>query len=384
MDSTLLYALIAVYALATGLLISYMQIKKIKQGRKSNIQFLLIVLSLPLLLILVTNDSCTDFYSYVKIYDRSSFSTLGTFDEEFGWVILNSLLKTITDDGIIGVNILRGITFCVFLKGLINARDYIDIGWAWIAFVCICYFNIFSMVAFMLAVAFVFLASVNYVKRKFIWGSIEILIAISFHYTAIIPAFIPAAYYICFKSAYTRKVFISIMLIGMLIVTLMSSEIFTLATTLVPFLSRYAVYGLSTQEGTGLRQFVNYLPVLLCLPFIKLGAGNRLMNLSFVTTLFGITVGFASYSINNLLRTYLYFSLIFVYFFPALILMKESHGGSIYSSSISVPRSEKVPLTSRTFKMLVLFYLLYRMYYLLSSEWETAISSGFSDFHFLF
>ena len=289
MDSILLYALIAVYALATGLLISYMQIKKIKQGRKSNIQFLLIVLSLPLLLILVTNDSCTDFYSYVKIYDKSSFSSLGTFDEEFGWVILNSLLKTITDDGIIGVNILRGITFCVFLKGLINAQDYIDIGWAWIAFVCICYFNIFSMVAFMLAVAFVFLASVNYVKRKFIWGSIEILIAISFHYTAIIPAFIPVAYYICFKSAYTRKVFISIMLIGMLIVTLMSSEIFTLATTLVPFLSRYALYGLSTQEGTGLRQFVNYLPVLLCLPFIKLSAGNRLMNLSFVTALFGIT-----------------------------------------------------------------------------------------------
>lgn len=384
MDSILLYALIAVYALATGLLISYMQIKKIKQGRKSNIQFLLIVLSLPLLLILVTNDSCTDFYSYVKIYDKSSFSSLGTFDEEFGWVILNSLLKTITDDGIIGVNILRGITFCVFLKGLINAQDYIDIGWAWIAFVCICYFNIFSMVAFMLAVAFVFLASVNYVKRKFIWGSIEILIAISFHYTAIIPAFIPVAYYICFKSAYTRKVFISIMLIGMLIVTLMSSEIFTLATTLVPFLSRYALYGLSTQEGTGLRQFVNYLPVLLCLPFIKLSAGNRLMNLSFVTALFGITVGVASYSINNLLRTYLYFSLIFVYFFPALILMKESHGGSIYGSAISVPRSEKVPLTSRTFKMLVLLYLLYRMYYLLSSEWETAISSGFSDFHFLF
>lgn len=384
MDGVLIYAFVIGYAIVTGLFMSTMQTRKMKRGEVTDTRFQLLIIALPLLFILVTNDSCTDFYSYVRIYERSYFSTFGDVNEEFGWVILNSLLKIITNDGVIGVNILRGITFCIFIKGIINAQDYIDIGWAWIAFVCICYFNIFSMVAFMLAVAFVFLASVNYLKRKCIWGSIEMFLAISFHYTAIIPLFVPVVYYMCFKSAYMRKVFISLMVIGMLAVALLSREIFSLATTLVPFLSRYAVYGLSTQDGTGLRQFVYYLPVLICFFFIKLNMESKIINFSFVTLLSGITIGFASYYINNLLRTYLFFSFVFVFFLPALILIKENHCINKYYICKFGSKLERIPLTSRTFKTFILCYLLYRVYYLLSSEWETMISSGFSDFHFLF
>ena len=180
MSSIALYSIILIYTVLTGLYLSSSQMKYIELNCLSRIKIKLLMVSLPLLFVLVTNDSCTDFYSYVRIFNTSSFSVLSTTDQEIGWIVLNSLVKGITQDGVIGVNIIRGLTYSIFILAIIRSREYVDVGWAWIAFVCICYFNILSAVAFMLAAAFVLLGYVDLVKRKYFQMAIEFILAVSF------------------------------------------------------------------------------------------------------------------------------------------------------------------------------------------------------------
>ena len=95
-SSQVLYTVIVLYSIITGLYLSYYQIKCIKKEHPTKLGKRLIIVSLPLLLVLVLNDSCTDFYSYVRIFNVSSFESLYTTDTEIGWTVLNALLKLIT------------------------------------------------------------------------------------------------------------------------------------------------------------------------------------------------------------------------------------------------------------------------------------------------
>lgn len=387
MSSVALYSIIVIYTVLTGLYLSSAQMKYIGLDRLDRIKNKLLMVSLPLLFVLVANDSCTDFSSYVKIFNKSSFSILSTTDQEVGWIVLNSLVKLITQDGVIGVNIIRGLTYALFVLAIIRSKEYVDVGWAWIAFVCICYFNILSAVAFMLAVAFVLLGYVDLVKKKYFRMAIELILAVSFHYTAIIPLAAAILYFICYSRQYTRKVFVGLSVIGTLLIAVSAKYVFMIIINAIPAFSKYAKYGIYSASGTGLRQFLNYLPIFACLFYAARGCRNRIMNISFIVALVGFAVGISSYSINNLLRTYLYFSFLFIICLPTLVLNQETYkwqGNLFEKEKTGGAQIWIVPFTSGSFKFLVLVYLLYRVFYLLSSEWATLYSSGFSEFHFLF
>ena len=373
MSSIALYSIILIYTVLTGLYLSSSQMKYIELNCLSRIKIKLLMVSLPLLFVLVTNDSCTDFYS--------------TTDQEIGWIVLNSLVKGITQDGVIGVNIIRGLTYSIFILAIIRSREYVDVGWAWIAFVCICYFNILSAVAFMLAAAFVLLGYVDLVKRKYFQMAIEFILAVSFHYTAIIPLAATILYFICYSRQYTRKVFVGLSVIGTLLIAVSARYMFMIIINAIPVFGKYAKYGIYSASGTGIRQFLNYLPIFACLFFAARGCRNRIMNISFIVALVGFAVGISSYSINNLLRAYLYFSFLFIICLPTLVLNQETykwHGILFEKEKTGGAKIRIVPFNSGPFKYLVLVYLLYRVFYLLSSEWATLYSSGFSEFHFLF
>lgn len=387
MSSITLYSLILIYTVLTGLYLSSVQLNYIKLNCLDRIKIKLLMISLPLLFILVTNDSCTDFYSYVRIFDKSSFSILSTTDQEVGWIVLNSLVKVITQDGIIGVNIIRGLTYAIFIFTIIRSKEYVDVGWAWIAFVCICYFNILSSVAFMLAAALVLLGYVDLIEKKYLRMTIELVLAVSFHYTAVIPFAAAFLYFICYSRQYTKKVFVGLSVAGTLLIAFSARYVFMIIVNVIPVFSKYAKYGVYSASGTGLRQFLNYLPIFACLFFSARGCRNRIMNISFIVALVGFAVGISSYSINNLLRTYLYFSFLFIIYLPTIVLNQETHkwyGALFENRKTGGAQIGIVPFTSRSFKFLVLVYLLYRVFYLLSSEWATLYSSGFSEFHFLF
>ena len=387
MSSIALYSIIIIYAVLTGLYLSSSQMKYIELDCLYRIKIKLLIVALPLLFVLVTNDSCTDFYTYVKLFNKSSFSILSTTDQEVGWIILNSLVKEITQDGVIGVNIIRGLTYALFILAIIRSKEYVDVGWAWIAFVCICYFNIFSTVAFMLAAAFVLLGYVDLVKKKYIQMATELVLAVSFHYTAVIPIAVAVLYFICYSHQYTRKVFVGLSVVGTLLIAFCARYVFIILVNAIPIFGKYAKYGIYSASGTGLRQFFNYLPIFACLFFAAKECQNRIMNISFIVALVGFAVGISSYSLNNLLRTYLYFSFLFIICLPTLVLNQETY--KWYEDLFEKEKTGGaqiwiVPFTSGSFKFLVLVYLLYRVFYLLSSEWSTLYSSGFSEFHFLF
>lgn len=387
MSSFTLYLLILIYSVFSGIYLSLVQMKYIRLGCLERIKIKVLIVSLPLLFILVTNDSCTDFYSYVNIFNKSSFSILSTTDQEVGWIILNSLVKVITQDGVIGVNIIRGLTYGVFILAIIRSKEFVDVGWAWIAFVCFCYFNILSSVAFMLAAAFVLIGYVDLVKKKYLLMVIELILAVSFHYTAVIPLATAILYIICYSHQYIRKVFVGISVVGTLLIAVSSRYVFMIIVNMVPIFNKYAKYGIYSASGTGLRQLLNYLPIFACLFFAARECKNRIMNISFIAALVGFAVGISSYSINNLLRTYLYFSFLFIICIPALVLNQETYkwyGELFEKEETGGARIWTVPFTSGSFKFLVLVYLLYRVFYLLYSEWAILYSSGFSEFHFLF
>lgn len=386
METIVLYTVIIIYSLITGFCLSSYQLKTIRKSLENRISGYLLLISLPLLLILVSNDTCTDFYSYVKIFDLSEFHLIFDLNEEIGWIFLNSCVKIITQDGVVGVNILRGLTYLVFLKSVINLKNNINVGWAWIAFVCMGYFNIFSMVAFMLAVGFILLAFSNLINKNYLWVCIDSIVAFSMHYTAIIPLFIIPIYVLYDRPKYKRIIlwsFIACIMGCMLFSTLLLEQFMKM----FPLFSRYAAYGIYSSTGTGLRQFINYLPIFICLYFAGKKNNNKIVNLAIITAFFGLTIGIMSYSINNLLRTYLYFIYLYIVFLPAVILEKQLSYGNFLDKKGNMEfkmRIGFIPVSVNVFKCLVLSYLLYRMIYLLSSEWEMYYSSGFSEFHFLF
>lgn len=384
----MLYISIITYTVLSGLFLSACQRKVFVQLSNRKLGLKLGAISLPLLIILVTNDSCTDFYAYVRIFNRASFDTLATTDQEIGWMLLNSIVKNvITTDGVVGINFIRGLTFVLFIYAIAKMHEFIDIGWGWIAFVCMCYFNIFSMVAFMIAVAFVLLAFENVLMKKHARMIIELILAISMHYTAVIPSFALILYFLCYGRKYTRKGFVLLSLCGALVIGVLARSLFSYAVAVLPFLTKYAKYGTYVAGGTGLRQLVNYLPIFWCLYHTAWKSQNRTMNLSFISALVGFTVGMCSYSINNLLRTYLYFSFLYIVYLSALIRNNEQnmYVSEEKSNAKEIKKNNgHIPFTPNSFKFLVLLYLIYRVYYLLASEWATGISSGFGNFHFLF
>lgn len=386
-NSQVLYAAIILYSIITGLYLSRYQINCIKKEHPTKFGKRLMLVSLPLLLVLVLNDSCTDFYSYVRIFNMSSFESLYTTNEEIGWIALNALLKLITTDGVIAINILRGLTFALFVLAIYKMQRFVDVGWSWIAFVCMGYFNILSMVAFMMAVAFVLLACTNLIAKKYKLMLFELTLGVLMHYTAVIPVAMFILFFVCYGYPYTRKLFVAISVGGAIIIALLSRYIFVAVASNIPFLNKYLGYGLYSSSGTGLRQIAYYFPIFVCLYFAAYNSKNRVMTFSFIIALVGFTVGICSYSINNLKRTYLFFIFLYIAFLPALILNQET-----YKWRRNVFANDKagtgvigiVPFTSGSFKFLVLVYLVYRAINLLSSEWATLYSSGFSEFHFLF
>ncbi len=387
MSSQVLYTVIVLYSIITGLYLSYYQIKCIKKEHPAKLGKRLIIVSFPLLLVLVLNDSCTDFYSYVRIFNMSSFESLYTTDAEIGWTALNALLKLITADGVIAINILRGLTFTLFGLAIYKMQRFVDVGWSWIAFVCMGYFNILSMVAFMMAVAFVLLACTNLIVKKYKPMLFELALGVLMHYTAVIPVAMFILFFVCYGYSYTRKLFVAIAVGGAIIIAMLSRYIFVVVANTIPFLNKYLGYGLYSSSGTGLRQFAYYFPIFVCLYFAARNSKNRVMTFSSIIALVGFTVGICSYSINNLKRAYLYFIFLFIAFFPALILNQETYkwrGNVFANDEAGTEKIGIIPFTSGSFKFLVLVYLVYRVINLLSSEWPTLYSSGFSEFHFLF
>ena len=164
----IIFTSLFIYIIYWGLKFSKLQFsRKNLINNKAFIQKILLV-SFLLLLVLVLNDKCTDFYNYVEIYENASFEMLRTTDQELGYIILNTILQNIISNGVIGVNIIRGITFLIFLKGIYEIRNYVDVGWAFIAFGLMSYSPIFSMPAYMLASACIFLALVYFTKEKYV------------------------------------------------------------------------------------------------------------------------------------------------------------------------------------------------------------------------
>lgn len=102
--------------------------------------------------------------------------------------------------------------------------------------------------------------------------AIELVLAVSFHYTAVIPIAAVVLYFICYSHQYARKVFVGLSAFGTLLIAVSAKYVFMIVVNSIPVFGKYAKYGIYSASGTGLRQFLNYLPIFACLFLLQEGA----------------------------------------------------------------------------------------------------------------
>lgn len=370
----LFFLIISIYIVIAGLVISNQQ--KVYATYSVRFKCLFLTCCAPLLFVLVFNDSCTDFYNYVKIFDAASIEQLAYTDQEYGYLFLNILIKSlVTQNGIIAVNIIRALAFIVSYYAIFSLKEEINAGWSFIALGLMGYYPIFSMPAYMLASSLVLLAYSSYSKRKTIKALICLVVATSFHYTGLFMILPVLLYVLCFRKEYPQKVFILLLVGGTIVGVVFISSIYQYLINSIPFLYKYRIYSLYSSR-MGIKQLVDYVPVFVCLYFdLKFKRKNRISNIALIMGIVGFAFGVAGYYIQNLTRIYTYFVFIFVVYFPMLIKQRED-----FRYKNSELRVGWIPLTIGSFKFVFLVYLAYRCVQFLSQAWY---SSGFAYFHLL-
>ena len=139
--------------------------------------------------------------------------------------------------------------------------------------------------------------------------------------------------------------------------------------------SKYSIYEYSDQASVGLKQIIDYSPIILCLFFdFKNKTKNQISKVAFAICVVGFFVAIMSYSLENMLRAYTFFVYIFIIYVPAIIYCKTA-----YSFKYKVENN--IPLQNNWLKIFFVFYLLYRLIQYTSQMW---ISTGFYNVHFLF
>ena len=312
-----LYWAIVIISYFLGI-ISYRKRSRIIDNKKCKIniinKFAFTLLFLFLLVFSAFRDVGTDLPVYKDIFNQAYLGASYFNYQEPGYMLLNLIFNKLGFNDVGFIALISFITLFFVFKTISENVSNIDVGLSVLAFVAIYYFQSFSLVRIYLVAAFLLYYSKYLVEQKFGKYLICIVIAILFHYSAILVLLPFVLYYLYEKK---RKIFLPAFIIacfmGIFAVLIFSK---------IPIFARYEDY---LREGAlssdfGYMQFVLNIPNLLLWFYArKKKHGGTYVNMLIVYSLSALLIGMLSYKISMLGRSLVFYNIIYIVCIPYIL-----------------------------------------------------------------
>lgn len=131
----------------------------------------------------------TDYFNYCKIFQLISFRSLSGLADvrlEYGFVLLVKGVQLITSSYAVCFFVIQFITLFAAFYCFSKLRSKMDMTIAVLLYYLICYHQSLNVIRQSLAVSFVMLALVYFTEKKYIFYAACNLLAVLFHYSAIV------------------------------------------------------------------------------------------------------------------------------------------------------------------------------------------------------
>lgn len=281
----------------------------------------------------------TDYFNYERIYYNLGLSddligNIGNTRLEPGWVVFNYLIKIMFDD-VRYVFLASSLLIWLFnFKAIYDNRKYISIGIAVLILLTTLYNPSFNMVRQSLAMAIIMLSIKPIIDKRPIKFYIIILLAMSFHYTAII--FLPAYWIVNNASQATALAKRTFVIIGSIFLIFITPTLMEFLTSF-EFLSYYSHYELEL-ESLGVGNIIIKSPIILLIVFNlkKLYEKNNPMQLFIILYFIGLILEFYGYFAQYINRIALFYEMIQIFILAAIIKSQTNKYEKLIYSSLVV------------------------------------------------
>ena len=273
-------------------------------NRCNPVVFILMVLQLALLLGLRMPSVGVDTARYVYIFQHFNFKD---FDYEYGYMILNYLLSSFTDNE--RVFLLTTALLSIVPVGIMIYKYSEKPFLSWFVYICMFYYSFnFSGIRQSLAASFLVMAFMLIVNKHPVWASVFVVVASSFHTSALI--FLIAVF---LRNHKWKKIDILIVLFSYVFIFIFRVPLFNLITSI--FYEEYQA--VETDAYTWM--FVHIL-LLVLLYYLKSFLDDDKI-VDFALTLFTVGCSFMLLTSvgTNVLRVANYFNVFIVLLIPNLM-----------------------------------------------------------------
>lgn len=266
-------------------------------------------------------DTGIDLEVYKEIFNSvNSKSSIEYYGIEKGFVLINKIIRIFTESDAIAIAIFSFVTIYLFLNTINYYRDKLVFSLAVTAYVCMFYFQSFSLVRIYLVSSIIFynfrLLEDNKLLKYFF-----LIIGCFFIHASSLTLLLPLAFLKIYKNN-PKYFFIAYFTCFICIYTIANQlQIFN-------FSARYSDY-FANNEATsiGVLQFVYYAPLFYLLYIAKVNKYNEnLFSIFLVFTLSSFMFSILSYKLTVMGRLSIYYTYPFLLFMPMLIKFGKENG----------------------------------------------------------
>lgn len=342
------------------------------------------------------NFSGKDKTTYLEIFNNVNFLTLFTLDQEFGFQLLNLIVKMFIPNGYVMLFVISTVTLLLIYATLYFYRDKIKIEYSVLAYAALFYFQSFNLMRIYLAAAILLFGTRYLLKKRTAAYLLVILIAASMHYSALIMILPYCLFLIYRKSKLTTTA-------KMVILFVFACALIAGYIIMIPIIpklnliSRYDYVFDSIQfNGFGFAQILYHGIILLmfayCRRYLKKDA---IADLGIVFTMVSFTLGMISYTTDVFGRILYLFLLPYVLFIPYMLRKiqtnqyccnKRNMQGYYVGNRIGISRTGHISqlyaycAAYKTIAFLFILYFLFRFVIYLNGY---LYSDGINQFMFL-
>lgn len=304
-----------------------------------------------LFVFLAFRDVGADLPMYKEIFQYSNTSYVDDYGIEPGFVFFNQIIRFCTSNENVAVVLFSLLSVFFIYKTIEYYADNIDLSLALFGFVSIFYFQSFNLLRIYLVTYFLCYTFKLMVNGNVIKYTLCVLLAVLFHFSALL-MLLPVSFYYIYRRS--RTLFI-IGLFVLLVVFFMSFQYLSIFN----IFERYSTYVEGEMEGgMGVGQILNHLPLFMLYIYLRIKKyKSSMLDLLLVYSIFSFFYGMLGYKILVIGRLLIYFMPMYIVLIPLLIrLLKKNRDKGYYTIKI-------LYITYMSFKC----YMYFKEYLLLDS-----------------
>lgn len=300
--------------------------------------------------------SGVDFAQYCKIYANSTFSSFSDLNIEPGYRLLNICMKVIIPNAEIGVSLIKLISLAIVFRSFYLLRDKIHVGIAILAYMVLFYFQSFDLIRIYLAGAILLHGYALFViEGKYGRYFIDILLATSIHYTAIV-ALVMLVVEMLFRGTKRKQAKLSnkkIMLFAVLCIigVFVFPYVAKFLCQKISVFNKYEKYFSGGSFGIG--QFVYYVLPIFIAVLVKKYSNYKYRDEIFVLTIVGFCVALEGYFVGILTRMFIYFSTPFLITIPMFC-------NQLATNEMDIEYTKRKKINKDVWFMIIILYFIVR------------------------